>query len=109
RASLAQAEALGDETAVTTCLLGMGQWAFWSGRTHEQREISERLLPRIGDLRVIYREWVASGFRTDAYWGSTPVETGLKNLETARWIVGDDVRGGLSCDVIVLGLLVMAD
>ena len=106
---LTQAEALGDETAITTCLLGMGQWSFWSGRTREQREISERLLPRIDDLRVIYRDWVAAGFRTDAYWGSTPVEEGLENLATARRIVGDSVRGGLSCDVIVLGLLVLAD
>ena len=109
RALLAEAEQLGDEAAITASLLGLGQWAFWTGRTHEQREISGRLLPRIGDLRIIYRDWVASGFRANAYWGTTPVERGLEDLETARRIVGDSVGGGLGCDVVAAGLLVMAD
>jgi class 3 adenylate cyclase/tetratricopeptide (TPR) repeat protein len=109
KAMLAEAENLGDEAAITACLLGIGQWAFWLGRTHEQREISERLLPRIDDLRVIYRDWVSSGFRTDAYWGSTPIDEGLGNLETARRIVGDNVEGTLGCDVVAHALLVLAD
>jgi class 3 adenylate cyclase/tetratricopeptide (TPR) repeat protein len=106
---LSGAEDIGDPAAVTACLLGLGQWAFWLGRTHEQREISERLLPRIDELRVIYRDWVASGLRTDAYWGATPIEEGLENLEAARRIVGDDVNGRLGCDVVEVGLLAMAD
>ena len=72
RALLAEAEALGDDEAMTTCLLGMGQWAFWLGRSHEQHEISKRLLPRIDDLRFIHRDWVAAGFRTDAVLGIDP-------------------------------------
>jgi class 3 adenylate cyclase/tetratricopeptide (TPR) repeat protein len=105
---LGEAEALGDPAAVTACLLGLGQWAFWTGRTREQREISERLLPRIDDLRVVYREWVTLGLRADAYWGATPVEEGIENLAAARQIVGDVVAGRLGCDVVEVGLLAMA-
>ncbi len=109
QALLAKAEDLGDDAAITACLLGTGQWAFWCGRTDEQHEISERLLPRIDGLRVIYREWVANGFRTDAYWGSIPIEQGLADLDIARRVVGDNVQGRFGCDVVELALLVLAD
>jgi len=106
---LAEAEALGDDEAIVACLLGGGQFAFWRGRTHEQREISERLLPRVDELRTIYREWVADGFRYDAFWGSTPIEEGLASIETIRRIVGDSVHGNLACEITLAALLAMAD
>ena len=37
-ALLTEAEALGDEKAITTCLLGVGLWAFWSGRSARAAE-----------------------------------------------------------------------
>jgi class 3 adenylate cyclase/tetratricopeptide (TPR) repeat protein len=106
---LAEAEAIDDEPAITTCLLGLGQWAFWAGRCGDQREISQRLVPRIGRLRMIYRDWVAGGYRTSAFWGPTPVSEALIDVETSRRIVGDSVAGALGNDMIEFGLLVMAD
>jgi tetratricopeptide (TPR) repeat protein len=109
RALLAEAEQIGDEAAIIACLLGIGQFAFWLGRTSEQREISERLMPRVDELRVIYRDWVAVGFRTDGYWGETPVEQGIANLALSRRIVGDSILGNLQTDLVHAALLEMAD
>jgi tetratricopeptide (TPR) repeat protein len=106
---LAEAEALGDDQAIVACLLGVGQVASWLGETRRQREISERLLARLDDVGIGYRGWVAAGFRTEAYWGATPVDEAFAEVETARRIVGDNVVHGLVCDAIVIGLLVMAD
>jgi class 3 adenylate cyclase/tetratricopeptide (TPR) repeat protein len=109
RELLAEAEALGDVDTIDACLLGLGQWAFWLGRIHEQLEISQRLLPRVDDLKVIYRDWAAAGYKVAAFWGPTPVTEGLADLETSRRIVGDSVKAGLGIDLVALGLYVMAD
>ena len=49
-ALLAEAEALGDDDAITTALLGVSTFAFWRGRCAEALAVSERLLPRVGQL-----------------------------------------------------------
>ncbi len=106
---LAEAEALGDEDAIVAGLLGGGQFASWLGRTHEQRVICERLLPRVADLRTIYRDWVGTGLRMDVFWGSAPVDEGLGMVGTMQRISGDSVLGSLATEATRAALLAMAD
>ena len=107
-ALLAEAEALGDDDAITTALLGVSTFAFWRGRCAEALAISERLLPRVGQLNVLYRGLVSVGFMTEAYFGSTPVDDGYVLVERMREITGDSVQGRIRCDAVTAGLLAMA-
>ncbi len=75
---LAEAEPLGDDDAITASLLALGSCAFWLGRTSEALEISERLRPRVSSLSITYRDLAASGYLMEAYFGTAPVENGLR-------------------------------
>ncbi len=107
-ALLAEAEALGDDAAITTALLGVSTFAFWRGRCAEALAVSERLLPRVGQLKGLYRGLVSVGFMTEAYFGSTPVDDGYALVERMREITGDGVQGRIRCDTVTAGLLAMA-
>jgi class 3 adenylate cyclase/tetratricopeptide (TPR) repeat protein len=107
-ALLAEAEELGDDDAITTALLGMSTFAFWGGRSAEAFAISERLVPRVGQLNVLYRGLVSVGFMTEAFFGSTPVDDGYVLVERMRDITGDSVQGRIRCDALTAGLLAMA-
>jgi tetratricopeptide (TPR) repeat protein len=90
---LAEAEALGDEDAITTCLLRLAQFSFFLGQCRVDREMCERLVPHIDRMPMPERFLVAAGFNSDAYFGSQPVAEGLHSVETIRAILGDGVVG----------------
>ena len=107
-ALLADAEALGDQDALTTALLGVSTFAFWRGRCAEALAISERLQPRVGQLKVLYLSLVSSGFLTEAYFGSTPVNEAFDLVERMKEVTGDSVQGRIRCDALTGSLLAMA-
>ncbi|MGZ5293073.1 MAG: adenylate/guanylate cyclase domain-containing protein [Actinomycetota bacterium] len=105
---LAEAETLDDNEAITAALLALSSFAFWRGRCAEALAISERLLPRVGQLNAIYRGFVSDAFLTEAYFGSTPVDEGFRLVERMREIIGDGVRGRMKCETLTGSLLAMA-
>jgi len=107
--SLAEAEALADEDAITACLLRLAQFTFWLGQCHVQREMCERLLPRVHRLPLEDRHLVAWGFNSDAYFGSQPVDDGLGSVETILTILGDGVVGRRNADRLAASLAAMGD
>ncbi|MGZ8580164.1 MAG: adenylate/guanylate cyclase domain-containing protein [Actinomycetota bacterium] len=107
-ALLVEAEALGDDDAITTALLGVSTFSFWRGRCAEALAISRRLLPRVSHLNTLYRGLVAVGFMTEAYFGSTPVDRGFGLVERMRETMGDSVHGRVRCDIITASLFAMA-
>jgi class 3 adenylate cyclase/tetratricopeptide (TPR) repeat protein len=107
--SLAEAEALGDEDAITTCLLRLAQFEFFLGQCRVQREMCERLVPRIGRMSMEERVLVVWGFNSDAYWGSQPVADGMRSVDTIRSILGDGVVGRQKADELIGWLSAMSD
>jgi len=108
-ARLAEAEALGDEDAVTTCLLRLAQFAFWLGRCRTQREMCERLVPHIDRIPIPERGLVSWGFNSDAYYGWQPIVDGLRSVDTIRKIEGDGVVGRRRADELTAWLSAMDD
>jgi tetratricopeptide (TPR) repeat protein len=106
---LAEAEALGDEDAITTCLLKLAQFEFFLGHCRVQREMCERLVPQIDRISMDERGLVAWGFNSDAYWGSQPVADGLRSVDTIRSILGDGVVGHRKADELIGWLSAMSD
>jgi class 3 adenylate cyclase/tetratricopeptide (TPR) repeat protein len=106
-ALLREAESIGDEHATTACLLALGTLSFWMGRCADALAISERLLPRVGNLNVIYRNLVMNGFITEAYFGTSPVDAGFELIERVREAGDDGIRSRIRCDQATAALFAM--
>jgi len=102
--SLSEAEALGDEDAITTCVLRLAQFAFFLGQCRVDREMCERLVPHVGRMSMDDRLMVVMGFNSDAYFGAQPVADGLRSVDTIRAILGDGVVGRRRADEITAWL-----
>ncbi|MEX1278079.1 MAG: hypothetical protein WEI16_03375, partial [Chloroflexota bacterium] len=102
--SLAEAEALGDEDAITTSLLRLAQFAFFLGQCRVDREMCERLVPYVGRMSMDDRLMVFMGFNSDAYFGAQPVADGLRSVDTIRAILGDGVVGRRRADELTAWL-----
>ena len=105
---LEEAESIGDEHAITACLLALGTMWFWMGRCADAHAVSERLLPRIGDLNAAYRNLVMVGFMTEAYFGTSPIDVGFELVRRMREAGDDSLRIGIRCDQITAALLAMS-
>jgi tetratricopeptide (TPR) repeat protein len=108
-ASLAEAEALGDEDAVTTCLLRVAQFASFLGQCRVDREMCERLVPHVDRMSMDERNLVVWGFLFDAYYGAQPVAEGFRSVETIREVLGDGVIGRRRGDELTAWLSAMGD
>ena len=106
---LAEAEALGDEDAITTSLLRLAQFAFFLGQCRVDREMCERLVPYVGRMSMDDRLMVAMGVNSDAYFGSQPIADGLRSVDTIRSILGDGIVGRRRGDELTAWLSAMSD
>ena len=106
---LGEAESIGDQHATTACLLALGTLWFWMGRCADAFAVCERLLPLVGNLNVTYRNLAMSGFITEAYFGSSPIDTGFALIERVREAGDVGIRGLIRCDQVAAALFAMGD
>jgi len=106
---LAEAEALGDEEAITASLLRLAQFNFFLGQIRVQREMCERLIPHVDRMSMDERLLVVWGFNSDAYYGVQPIADGVGSVETIRQILGDGVVGRRRGDELLAFLSAMGD
>ena len=106
---LDEAEQIGDDQAITACLLATGVYSFWLGRCATSAEISTRLLPRLDELTSTSRGQVLNGLIVNTYFGATPIDEGFSVIELMRGLVGDGFRGRVQCATLAGALYSMAD